>query len=192
MFVGPDLVMRDDSAPAQVPERSHAMGLLVEAGNSGTRDPKRKSIRDREQCSRVSRETGRETTGLIHSHAYNPNPAVFCLGSAADRVQSLVMPSSPGPAMNKQMPQLIRMKKWMRKSTINFFRAQPGRSGAPGFVPIGHQMIADVCLWGLKAISRDTYFVTCRSRQILSNNLKGNVYKEEEGVRGRDGDGHPL
>ncbi|WP_126447940.1 hypothetical protein [Sulfuricystis multivorans] len=82
--------------------------------------------------------------------------------------------------MNRPTPQLIRMKKWMRKSTINFFERNKDAIAAPSFVPLCNQMIVDIMSTGFEVISRDTYFITCRSRQILSYNLKGKVFREDE------------
>lgn len=82
--------------------------------------------------------------------------------------------------MNRPTPQLIKLKKWMRKSTINFFERNQDVIAAPSFVPLCNQMIVDVMSTGFEVISRDTHFITCRSRQILSHNLKGDVFKEDE------------
>ena len=82
--------------------------------------------------------------------------------------------------MNRPTPQLIKLKKWMRKSTINFFERNQDVIAAPSFVPLCNQMIVDVMSSGFEVISRDTHFITCRSRQILSHNLKGDVFKEDE------------
>ncbi|TXT28210.1 MAG: hypothetical protein FD131_3343 [Rhodocyclaceae bacterium] len=82
--------------------------------------------------------------------------------------------------MNRPTPQLIKMKKWMRKSTVNFFERNPDVIGAPSFVPICNKMIADVLSSGFEVVTRDTHFITCRSRQILSQNLTGDIFQEDE------------
>ncbi len=82
--------------------------------------------------------------------------------------------------MNSKTPQLIKMKKWMRKSTISFFDRNRDVIAAPSFVALCNQMIVDIMATGFEVMSRDTYFITCRSRQILSHNLKGDVFKEDD------------
>lgn len=72
------------------------------------------------------------------------------------------------------------MKKWMRKSTVNFFERNPDVIGAPSFVPICNKMIVEVLSSGFEVVTRDTHFITCRSRQILSQNLKGDIFQEDE------------
>ena len=82
--------------------------------------------------------------------------------------------------MNRTTPQFIRMKKWMRKSTINFLDRNKDIIAAPGFVSLCNQPIVDVMSTGFEVVARDTHFITCRARQILTENLTGNVYQEEE------------
>jgi hypothetical protein len=82
--------------------------------------------------------------------------------------------------MNIATPKLIRMKKWMRKSSIDFFNRNPDVIGASGFVPLCNDMIVKVMSTGFEVITRDTHFITCRSRQILSQNLTGDIYQESE------------
>ena len=82
--------------------------------------------------------------------------------------------------MNIATPKLIRMKKWMRKSSIDFFNRNPDVIGAAGFVPLCNDMIVKVMSTGFEVITRDTHFITCRSRQILSQNLTGDIYQESE------------
>lgn len=82
--------------------------------------------------------------------------------------------------MNQQMPQLIRMGKWMRKSTIQFFERNPDAIAAPGFVPLSSKMIADVLRSGFEVLSRDSFFITCRAREILLENVKGNIVNETD------------
>lgn len=82
--------------------------------------------------------------------------------------------------MTHQTPQFIKMKKWMRKSSMEFFERNQDVMGVPGFVPLSHQMVVDVMSTGFEAVTRDTFFINCRARQILSNNLKTQVYQEED------------
>lgn len=82
--------------------------------------------------------------------------------------------------MNRPTPQLIRMKKWMRKSTINFFERNPDVIAAPSFVPLCNKMIAEVLSSGFEVITRDTHFLACRARHILKSNLTGEVFQEDE------------
>ena len=70
------------------------------------------------------------------------------------------------------------MKKWMRKSTINFLERNKDVIAAPGFVPLCNKMIVDVMSAGFEVVARDTHFITCRARQILTENLTGDVYQE--------------
>jgi hypothetical protein len=72
------------------------------------------------------------------------------------------------------------MKKWMRKSSIDFFNRNPDVIGASGFVPLCNDTIVKVMSTGFEVITRDTHFITCRSRQILSQNLTGDIYQESE------------
>ena len=74
--------------------------------------------------------------------------------------------------------QLIKINHWMRKSTINFFNRNPDAVFAPGFLTLCHPMVVDIFSKSFEAVSRDTYFVTCRARMILSENLKTKVYHE--------------
>lgn len=82
--------------------------------------------------------------------------------------------------MNRTTPQLIKMKKWMRKSSINFFDRNTDVIAAASFVPLCNKMVIDVLTTGFEVITRDTHFVTCRARQILAQNLKGDIYQEDE------------
>ena len=82
--------------------------------------------------------------------------------------------------MTQQNPQFVKMSKWMRKSSMQFFDRNPDVLGVPSFVPLGHKMVVDVMSTGFEAVTRDTFFITCRARQILSNNLKSDVYREED------------
>mgnify|MGYP004702596295 CR=1 FL=1 len=96
-------------------------------------------------------------------------------------MQSFVKFSVPVDAeMNRPTPQLIKLKKWMRKSSINFFERNQDVIGAPSFVPLSNKMIVDVMTTGFEVISRDTHFITCRARQILAKNLTGDIYQEDE------------
>lgn len=83
-------------------------------------------------------------------------------------------------AMTQQNPQYVKMSKWIRKSSMHFFERNPDVLGVPGFVPLGHKMVVDVMSTGFEAVTRDTFFIACRARQILSNNLKSDVYREED------------
>ncbi len=85
-----------------------------------------------------------------------------------------------GLQMNPTTPKLIRMKKWMRKSTIDFFGRNPDVIGASGFVPLCNKMIVDVMSTGFEVVTRDTHFITCRARQILSQNVTGDIFREDE------------
>ena len=82
--------------------------------------------------------------------------------------------------MNRTAPETIRMKKWMRKSTINFFVRNKDAIGAPNFVSFCNKMVVDAMTTGFEVITRDTYFITCRARQILANNVTGDIYQEDE------------
>ena len=82
--------------------------------------------------------------------------------------------------MNQPTPQLIRMKKWMRNSTIDFFNRNPDVIAAPSFVSLSSKMVVDVLTSGFEVMTRDTHFITCRARQILTQNVKGDVYQEDE------------
>ena len=96
-------------------------------------------------------------------------------------MQSFVKFSRPvDTQMNIATPKLIRMKKWMRKSSIDFFNRNPDVIGASGSVPLCNDMIVKVMSTGFEVITRDTHFITCRSRQILSQNLTGDIYQESE------------
>lgn len=72
------------------------------------------------------------------------------------------------------------MKKWMRKSTINFFERNKDALGAQSFVPLCNKMIVDIISTGFEVITRDTHFITCKARQILTQNLKGDIFQEDE------------
>lgn len=96
-------------------------------------------------------------------------------------MQSFVSPFRPvDKEMNRPNPQLIRMKKWMRKSTINFLERNKDVIAAPGFVPLCNKMIVDVMSTGFEVVARDTHFITCRARQILTENLTGDVFQEDD------------
>lgn len=82
--------------------------------------------------------------------------------------------------MNKQTPQLIRMKKWMRKSSINFFERNPDAIAASGYIPLCNKMIVDIMSTGFEVFTRDTHYISCRARQILTENLTGDIYQEDE------------
>ena len=82
--------------------------------------------------------------------------------------------------MNRTAPETIKMKKWMRKSTINFFGRNKDAIGAPSFVPLCNKMVVDVMTTGFEVITRDTHFITCRARQILANNITGKIYQEDD------------
>ena len=77
-------------------------------------------------------------------------------------MQSFVSPFRPvDNEMNRPNPQLVRMKKWMRKSTINFLERNKDVIAAPGFVPLCNKMIVDVMATGFEVVARDTHFITC-------------------------------
>lgn len=82
--------------------------------------------------------------------------------------------------MAQQTPKLIPITKWMKKSSMHFFVRNPSALAAPGFVPLCNQIVVDVMATGFEPFSRDTYYITCRARMILSNNLKSDVYQEDE------------
>ena len=79
-----------------------------------------------------------------------------------------------------QGPQIIRMKKWMRNSSIDFFERNKDAIAAPGYVSLCNPMIVEVMSTGFEVISRDTHFITIRARAILSRNLSQKIYNEEE------------
>lgn len=82
--------------------------------------------------------------------------------------------------MAQPTPKLIPIAKWMKKSSMHFFERNPSALAAPGFVPLCNQMVLDIMATGFEPFSRDTYYITCRARMILSNNLKSDVYQEDE------------
>ena len=77
-------------------------------------------------------------------------------------------------------PQKLPMKKWMRSSSIHFFERNQDALSAPGFVSLSSAMIVKIMASGFEVITRDTFFITCRARQILSDNLHKKIYSEEE------------
>lgn len=82
--------------------------------------------------------------------------------------------------MNRPAPQLIRMKKWMRKSTVSFFERNQDVIAAPSFVALCNRMVVDVMSTGFEVLTRDSHFITVRARQILTQNVKGDIYQEDE------------
>lgn len=82
--------------------------------------------------------------------------------------------------MTQQTPQLIRMRNWMRKSTIRFFEHNPDAIAAPGFVALGSKIVVDIMSTNFEALSRDSFFITCRAREILVENVKGNIVNETD------------
>ena len=82
--------------------------------------------------------------------------------------------------MNRPDPQLIPMKKWMRKSSVNFWDRNKDVIAVPGFFPLCNRMVVDVMATGFEVVARDTHFITCRARQILTENLAGDIYREDE------------
>lgn len=82
--------------------------------------------------------------------------------------------------MSHQTPQLIRMAKWMRKSTIGFFERNPDAIAVPGFIPLGNKIVINAISTGFEVLSRDSFFITCRAREILTENVKGNIVNETD------------
>lgn len=82
--------------------------------------------------------------------------------------------------MNQPNAQLIRLKKWMRKSTINFIERNKDVITAPGYVSLCNKMIVDIMASGFEVMARDTHFITCRARLILTEHVSGEVYQEDE------------
>ena len=76
--------------------------------------------------------------------------------------------------------QKMPMKKWMRSSSIHFFERNLDALSAPGFVSLSSAMVVKIMASGFEVITRDTYFITCRARQILSDNLHKKIYSEDE------------
>ena len=68
----------------------------------------------------------------------------------------------------------------MRKSSIAFFDRNDDVLAAPGYVQLGNPIVVAAMSTGFEPVSRDTHFITCRARYILSNNLKATVYQESE------------
>lgn len=87
---------------------------------------------------------------------------------------------SPYHDYNMNDSTLIRLKKWMRKSSIAFFDRNDDVLAAPGYVQLGNPIVVAAMSTGFEPVSRDTHFITCRARYILSNNLKATVYQESE------------
>lgn len=82
--------------------------------------------------------------------------------------------------MTSRPAQKLPMKKWMRSSSIHFFERNLDALSAPGFVSLSSPMIVKIMASGFEVITRDTYFITCRARQILSGNLHKKIYSEDE------------
>ena len=82
--------------------------------------------------------------------------AAFIYRQRGRHMQSFVSPFRPvDNEMNRPNPQLVRMKKWMRKSTINFLERNKDVIAAPGFVPLCNKMIVDVMATGFEVVARE-------------------------------------
>jgi hypothetical protein len=68
----------------------------------------------------------------------------------------------------------------MHKTSIDFLGKNPDAIGAKSFVPLSHKLIAGILIKGFEIVTRDTHFITCRARQILVQNVHGDIYQEEE------------
>lgn len=79
-----------------------------------------------------------------------------------------------------QTPQLTRMAKWMRKSSIRFFELNPDAIAAPGFVALGNKNVVSILSTGFEAFTRDSFFITIRAREILLENVRGNIVNETD------------
>lgn len=77
-------------------------------------------------------------------------------------------------------PQTITMKKWMRTSSIRFFDRNLDALSARGFVSLSNSAIVKIMASGFEVVTRDTFFITCRARQILSDNLNKKIFSEDE------------
>ena len=76
--------------------------------------------------------------------------------------------------------QIIPLKKWMKKSSLFFFDRNPDALAAPGFVSLSNGESVKIMSAGYEPICRNTFFISCRARQILSDNLSRKVYSEDE------------
>lgn len=76
--------------------------------------------------------------------------------------------------------EMIAMADWMHKSTVKFYERNPDAMYLPGFVSLSSPHIVKIMASGYEIVCRDTFFITCRARQILSDNLQRKVFKEEE------------
>lgn len=76
--------------------------------------------------------------------------------------------------------QIIPLKKWMKKSSLHFFDRNPDALAAPGFVSLSHIDTVKVLSTCYEPICRNTFFISCRARQILSDNLSRKMYSEDE------------
>ena len=76
--------------------------------------------------------------------------------------------------------QIVPLKKWMKKSTIHFFDRNPDALAAPGFVSLSVQDCIKILSAGYEPLCRSSFFISCRARQILSDNLSRKIYSEDE------------
>lgn len=72
------------------------------------------------------------------------------------------------------------MKKWMRPSSIRFLERNPDALYAKGFVTLSNSSIVKIMAAGFEVVMRDTFFISCRARQILADNLNRKIYSEDE------------
>ena len=75
---------------------------------------------------------------------------------------------------------IVKMKKWMRHSSLNFLERNPDLMGLPGYVSLAHPEIVKVMAGGFEVMLRDSHFISIRARQILSDNVSGKLYKGDE------------
>ena len=76
--------------------------------------------------------------------------------------------------------QIVPLKKWMKKSNLHFFDRNPDALAAPGFVSLSVQDCVKILAVGFEPLCRSSFFISCRARQILSDNLSRKIYSEDE------------
>ena len=76
--------------------------------------------------------------------------------------------------------QTIPMSKWMRNSTVKFYPRNPDAMSIPSYVSLSSDHVVKIMAAGYEIVCRDTFFITCRARQILSGNLSKKVFSEDE------------
>lgn len=79
-----------------------------------------------------------------------------------------------------QNTNVIPMKEWMQRSTLNFMERNSNAIMAPINAYIGHEAVFKTMAKTFEVVSRDAHYITIASRIVLAEKVSGKIYKEEE------------